>query len=224
MTFHSCFKPAWWGVDLEVAGLGQVRPRVGTYGEYAYGNLPSLPCSLDGGFSWLSGYGPYTDHIGSDDRATGIASSFNLLKHASSEMGIQLPGSFIEFIGNPQLVQRVRTPTDCYLDLCPGLVPSPVGDGFLVRFLADSQACLFWYLHLPENGPEHCVVASPGFYGLPEEQWQDTLPDPDDIRRCAPSFEAFLCRLVLESGIWFSMDQGGALTELEARYLERYRS
>ena len=68
---------------------------------------------------------------------------------------------------------RIRSTTDCFIDICSEAVQAPIGGGFLVRFLADSQCCLFWYLYLTANGSDHAVVASHGFYGTEAEQWQE---------------------------------------------------
>jgi hypothetical protein len=46
----------------------------------------------------------------------------------------------------PALQERIRSNTDCYLDLYYEPLRSPLGGGYLVRFLADSQGCIFWYL------------------------------------------------------------------------------
>jgi hypothetical protein len=80
----------------------------------------------------------------------------------------------------------------------------PIFVGYLVRFLADSQGCIFWYLYMTSDGGDHAVVASPGFYGTELEGWQDEKPNPDEIVFSAGSFEEFLCRFWLENEIRFS--------------------
>jgi hypothetical protein len=57
-------------------------------------------------------------------------------------------------------LHRVRSNTDCFLDVCSEPIRSQVGDGWLVRFLADSQGRIFWYLYLTPDGSDHAVVSS----------------------------------------------------------------
>jgi hypothetical protein len=101
-------------------------------------------------------------------------------------------------------------------------VPSPVGSGYLVRFLADSQGCLFWYLFIDADGTDHAVVCSPGFYGSPEEHWDDEAPDPNEIVFSEESFEAFLCRFWIENEICFSKYQGTPMPLAGKVYIRRY--
>jgi hypothetical protein len=126
-------------------------------------------------------------------------------------------------MGDPSLQHRVRSNTDCCLHLCPAAVPSPVGDGHLVRFLNDSQGCLFWYLYLADRGSDHAVVSSPGFYGTQDEQWQEEEPDPSELAFCAESFEAFCCRFWLENEIWFAEYDGEPIPAPGITYIEHYR-
>jgi len=124
------------------------------------------------------------------------------LRASSDSLGLALPPAFTKFFENPSLHDRICSVTDCYLDLCPELIRSPLGGGHLVRFLADSQGCLFWYLYVSGDGSDHAVVCSPDFYGIESEQWQEKEPNPADIVFCAETFEGFLCRFWLENQIW----------------------
>lgn len=216
------FQTAWWGIDLEDAGLAELRPYLSTYGKYDYASLPPLPYRLDAQFGWLQGMSPCNAHIASDERASEYVIHLENLIRSSGKVGQSLPAEFLNFFTQPALIERVRTCTDCFIDLCPALVPSPIGTGHLVRFLADSQGCLFWYLYLPEKNHEHCVVVSTGFYGLPEEEWQDEPPDPSEICVCAPSFEAFIGRFVIENELWFTVSDGDELGPAEQSYVASY--
>src|SRR5262249_57302143 len=122
------------------------------------------------------------------------------------------------------LPERSRSNSDCCRDLCPEPVRSPIGGGYLVRFLADSQGCIFWYLYLTPDGSDPAVVSSPGFYGTEAEQWQDEPPDPAEIVYSAESFEAFMCRFWLENEIWFAEYENTAMPAVGREYIERYRS
>jgi hypothetical protein len=145
------------------------------------------------------------------------------LPRDAARRGVILPTEFVEFFSSPDLQHRIRSCTDCFLDLAPAFVSSPVADGFLLRFLADSQGCLFWYLYLLPGSPNHCVVASPNLYGADEsEQWQEGPPDPDQIIFCEESIERFLCRFWLENEIWYSGYEKRPLLPEGHRYLESY--
>lgn len=110
------------------------------------------------------------------------------------------------------------------MDLCPEAIQSPIGGGYLVRFLADSQGCLFWYLYLTADGSDHAVVASPGFYGTEAEEWQEEPPDPGEIAFSAESFEGFMCRFWLENEIWFAGYEETPISDACHQYIERYQS
>jgi hypothetical protein len=198
-----------------------VRPRVGTYGRYPYNDLPALPFDLRGDFGWLLRQPCRGDSIAREKAAENAESLAPLLKDAGKR-GLTLPPEFIAFFRTTDLQHRVRSSTDCFLDLTPVLVASPVADGFLVRFLADSQGCIFWYLYQLPGSVDHCVVASPDFYGTDAEQWQTEPPDPDQITFCEESFERFMCRFWLENEIWYSGYEKNPLSAEGRRYLDSY--
>jgi hypothetical protein len=219
---ESPFPCRWWGTSLENAGLGDVRPDVGTYGRYAFEQLPPVPFEMRGDFAWLANGPAYGHNIGNKmgaDHANAVA----LLRDSSARLGVRLPEAFITFMQTAALYQRVRSNTDCFLDLCTEPIPSPVGAGYLVRFLADSQGCLFWYLYLTPDGSDHAVVSSPGFYDTEDEQWQEEPPDPAEIVFCGESFEAFMCRFWLENEIWFAEWRKTPMPDVGREYIERYR-
>jgi hypothetical protein len=219
---QSPFPCRWWGTGLEKAGLGDVRPDVGTYGRYEFERLPPLPFDMRGDFAWLAARPEYEQGIG-EEMAEANAAALPNLRESSARLGLRLPEAFRKFTETPALHQRIRSNTDCYLDLCPEPVQSPIGDGYLVRFLADSQGCLFWYLYLTPDGSDQAVVSSPGFYGADEEQWQEELPDQSEIVYCAESFEAFLCRFWLENEIWFAQYLKTPMPDVGQEYIDRYR-
>jgi hypothetical protein len=202
--------------------LDEVRPYVGTYGRYEFDRLPPVPYLMRDDFAWLA-QRPAFDHSIGDERATEVAAALPKLRDAAARLGVRLPESFTRFMGSPDLHSRVRSNTYCFLDLCEEPVRSPVGDGWLVRFLADSQGCIFWYLYLSPDGSDHAVVSSPGFYGTEAEQWQDEPPNPAEIVYSAESFEAFMCRFWLENEIWYAEWKKTPMPEVGREYIERYR-
>ncbi len=217
----SPFPAYWWGIDLEDVGLESVRPNLSTYGRYEYARLPSLPFKLHGKFDWLASAPPHTEHIGLE-RAIDNAQAVVALEKASAIIGLPLPAEFVKFIKSPALHERIRSNTDCFLDICPSPIRSPKGDGYLIRFLSDSQGCIFWYLYLTEDGQDHALVASTDHYGLEPEQWQEEEPDPDNIVFSAESFEIFICRFWLENEIWFSSIDDTPMLDVGHAYIEQY--
>jgi hypothetical protein len=226
---QSPFAPGWWGTSLDNVGLDAQRPLVGTYGRYQFANMPDLPVPLDGDLGWLAAAPAHDAHIGAQ-RAEENARSIPMLIDACKAAAVSLPSTFLKFARAPHLQERVRSNTDCFLDLPEAPVPSPVGDGVLVRFLSDSQACVFWYLYLPTGVADHAVVSSPDYYGPDAERfydgvgdWSITARDPDRLTFSAESFEAFLCRFWIENELWFSEYEGTPMSEEGRRYLESYR-
>ena len=221
---RSPFPAAWWGISLESAGLAAERPDLGTYGRYEYDRLPPVPFDPTGDFAWLEPAAAAFEASIAAERADINADAAVDLRAAADRAGVSLPPAFLTFAETPALAARVRSATDCFLDVCPALVPSPAGGGHLVRFLADSQGCLFWYLYLTPGGADHAVVVSPQFFGTPEEEWKDESDWPPDIAFCAESFEAFVWRFWLENEIAFAGYDGDPVPAAGAGYIARYRA
>ncbi len=177
---------------------------------------------MRGEFDWLVHGSAHNSHIGRE-KADQNQLALKALKECANRWGITLPGPFLSFMETPALQEKFRSTTDCFLDVCRVLVRAPIGDGYLVRFLADSQGCVFWYLFIIADGADHAVVSSPGFYGAAEENWQDEAPDPSQIVFSEESFEAFLCRFWLENEICFSQYHGTPMPEPAKNYLDQYR-
>lgn len=219
----SPYPPRWVGASLESAGLGEVRPPIGTYGEYDFDLLPPAPTDLRGDWEWLFAQQEGYDHIGdaSDFDPRAVAST---LRASAALVEAKLPKEFLTFIETPTLHRRIRSCTYCRLDIGQEAVPSPLDCGLLFRFLADSQGCVFWYLHVNADGSDHAVVYSPDFYGTPEEAegWGEEQPDPSRIAFAAESFEAFMWRFWLESEIWHACHSSDPMPAAGARYVEEY--
>lgn len=210
---ESPFRPYWWATGL--SGLEvDARPDISTYGRYKFEDLPPVPFDMDGDLAWLARQ-PEQDEcviVGNAAEALGP-----LTAHGA-EIGLPLPGAFIRFMASEALQRRVRSNTSCYLDLDTASVP--VKGGRLVRFLADQQGCLFWYLFVTEDGADHAVVCSPDFFDSEEGEAAD---DVEAICFCAESFETFLCRYWLENEIWLAANDYGPMPEVGPEYIERYR-
>lgn len=178
---------------------------------------------MTGDLDWLARAPSHDAAIGNEKERENAKAIVNLRK-ACNSIGLALPAVFTKFMETPSLHDKIRSNTDCLLDLCPAPIRSPVGNGYLIRFLADSQGCVFWYLYLTQDGTDHAVVSTPGFYGTKEEDWQEEKPDPSEIVYSAESFEAFLCRFWLENEIWFAEYENTAMPDVGAEYIEKYRA
>jgi hypothetical protein len=218
---ESPFPAYWYGMSLENVGLESVRPRIGTYGKYEFNQLPPVSFQIRGKLDWLAGARPHAPNIG-DEKATENIKALADLRKSSEILQLHLPSVFSKFMETPSLHKRIRSNTDCFLDLCPTLIRSPLGGGYLIRFLADSQGCIFWYLYLNKDASDHTVVASPDFYGTESEQWQDEQHDPKEIVFTAESFEIFLYRFWLENEIWFSGYKNTPMPDAGIVYIENY--
>jgi hypothetical protein len=228
----SPFPCYWWGTSFPGDGLAVNRPDRGTFGRYDFGRLPPLPFTFSGNLDWLAAAPEHKQSIGSRYAAE-APEAIRCLRQSADGLGVRLPDAFIKFAETQSLQQRIRSVTGCYVDLCPEPIRSPIGGGWLVHFLADSQGCLFWYLCLTADRTDHAVVASPDYYSTPlewsgdvdgdgNEEWEDESPDPSAIVFCAESFEAFLCRYWLENEIWMAQYMKAPMSEAFRRYVEQY--
>jgi hypothetical protein len=205
MKHHeSPFAPGWWGIPLDRVGLAAVRPSGGTYALTDYALLPDPPADLDGAFTWLSSTPARRgDNIGIE-RAKQNARSLRTLTARCERDAVALPPAFLTFARSRTLRTHVRSCTDCYLEYATTPVPSPVGDGHLVRFLNDSQGVLFWYLYIARAGGDHAVVAAPWMFGPLAKHFHEEPPNPNDLVFCAESFEVFLWRFWIENALWYT--------------------
>ena len=221
---QSPFFLGWWGISLSNVGLGEKRPDVGTYGLYDQSNLPPLPVPLNGNFSWLRDARKHALHIGIERQAENERSLSELVKDCTNR-NVALPHSFVEFISTPKLYACVRSNTDCFIDVAARPVRSPAGNGVLIRFLADSQGCIFWYLFIPTDSDDHAVVASPNFYGPEAEHENREISDgPESTVFAERSFEGFICRFWIENELWFSDYEATPINQIGRRYLAAYQT
>ncbi|RRS01557.1 hypothetical protein [Glycomyces terrestris] len=210
----SRFRPHWWATGMSDLGV-EARPDIATYGQYDFAHLPPVPFPMDGDLAWLA---PRPEHerwpiVGNAAEAVGP------LAAACARRRLPLPPAFTLFMESEALQRKVRSSTACFIDLDTAPVPVE-GGGHFVRFLADQQGCLYWYLYLTEDGADHAVVCSPDYFGSEDAAVAEDL---DEVSFSAESFETFLCRTWLENEIWFASTGKGAMPDVGAEYLERYR-
>jgi hypothetical protein len=215
--------PVGW-VSVELQGYREI-PQHGTYSIFRLEDLPPVPAeALREDFQWLRN--AVRDVISAEHEPESWKSQFNQIVTSASACGLSLPETFKTFMSSYELRGRIRSSTDCFFELPDRIVEFPPGDNkYLIKFLSDSQGCLFWYLYLDEAG-EHCVVASDLSFG---SDWD--APEPSETEQakerilfCSPSFAEFIYRFWIENEIWFVLsDEKKLLTNEQQRYLDHYR-
>jgi hypothetical protein len=228
----SGFPKAWYSI-----GLKGVRDHPPTYGKFSYEELPPLPNeSLDESFAWLSSREPVQE-LGNHflDLYPDVLAE---LCGDAEVLHLEIPDAFVEFMHSAELSQRVYSATGCFFELGHHLVQVPWTSGWLLRFLADCQGCLYWYLFL-KPGDGHCVVVGSHRYGGdpaispelakqlfgPDSDWDHEDPPERShlICECAPSFVEFIYRFCLENELWSALTRtGGPTNPVQAEYVSHY--
>lgn len=206
------FPAAWWGTKLP-----GVRPAESTYGRYECSPIV-IPAGVafDGSFGWLRAEPARSDNI-IEKKWNELSKSFARLERFCGEPTIALPESFRTFFRGDDIASRVRSCTACFLDLAEDAINSPKGSGRLVRFLSDQQGCVLWYLYLDRERDDHCVVASPDYFGSDAEALDMQPSDPESIVFSAESFETFVFRFWTENEFWFATSHGDQPSPLASR-------
>lgn len=207
------FPVGWYG-----QGLGEYRPGDSTYDCYPPEELPPILVPLTGTFDWLRAVPEHAQSIAPSTERT--AAALNRLLTANPT---DLPRDFVEFFRSPSLWPRIRSCTDCYLDLDSAAVGIRDGSGRLIRFMSDSQGCKHWHLYISPCWTQHWVVATYRYTGSEHAHLQDGLPHPKDITTCAGSFEEFAYRFWLENEVWFALHNKCTMPEGGPEYLAFYR-
>jgi hypothetical protein len=214
------FMGLWWGIDL-----GEARPCDGTYCGYAYETLPPLDMSLfKGEFQWLGELSEARKeqmalyHV--PEAREGLKKGLEAIQAEAKKLSLSLPPEFIKWMASLELQDQIPSSTACYFSIGETIIPSPLADGsYLLGFYNDQQDVLLWYLYLNTNG-DHAVVASP----IGEEEFSEV--SKEDFQKetffCGESFESFLYRLWIENRIWFGLDEGAEMDEVQKAYLGHY--
>jgi hypothetical protein len=220
-------KTGWWSFELPVY---RPHPKPSTYSLFSYEELPPIQEHLDDGFEWLKSHPMKERSLAEGRYCDGSIPDLGKLSGIIRQNDVQLPKSFITFIESVDLHKRIRSCTDCYLDVADRAVKTKgVCKGSLIHFLSDSQWCLHWYIHADHDS--HLVAVSPNAYGF-------TLPDDDtaapynkneieieheEIWFCAPTFTDFIYRFWLENEIWFALAwDKQPLTMTQQAYVSHY--
>ncbi len=218
------FPTGWCATDL-----GSHRPCEFTYEVYPWESLPSLDAvGLDGGFGWLGGPGapgePPSDH----------AEHLTSLEEHLAPLGLHLPEDFRTFYGSGRLCRAFDevSVTACWSDLSRPL-RSPAEDGArLIRFLRDQQDCVIWYLYLRPSGEAFVVCSHLDLEYMEQELNEAQAADfragaAQSLVRCAPAFETFAYRFVVENELWMHLNTtnpGTTLAPHLQQYLDHYEA
>lgn len=218
-------------------GLGAYRFCGQTYCGVAYEDLPPLPQTLfQGTLDWLLSLGDNPNWRGMDHYHS--EADLQHIITIAQQLSIPLPEAFLRWMGSPELLERIPSPTDCYVDLSTAIVIR-IGDetGYVIRFITDRQGVLSWFLYLTAEGKQWILVGEPWLddidTSVETENTQEGQTRGQNKRRieeilkvCAFSFEAFLYRFWLENILWYKLMSDKvqqALTEEEEHYLQYYR-
>jgi hypothetical protein len=222
-TIPSGIKTGWWSFELP-----QYRPHPtpSTYSLFAYEDLPPIHEKLDGDFQWLKSLPTQVRSLAEGCYSDGSKPDLNKLSTIVTPLSVDVPKPFTTFIQSTELHARIRSCTDCYLDVADYAVKTKGAmGGHLVHFLSDSQWCGHWYIHLDNSGQE-CVIASFNAYGY-EFESTDARDEIDLTREgvwyCAPTFSEFMYRFWLENEIWHALAwDKRPLTAIGQAYVDHY--
>jgi hypothetical protein len=214
----------------ELPGYRDHPARYATYSMFAYDELPPIERRLDDEFCWLLRE-PIVETSLADvhEPAAATPATADALAKLIAERRVTLPRSFSVFMASDGPRARIRSCTDCYLDLADFALPVH-GGGMLIHFLSDSQWVLHWLLYCGDDGSEAVVVTDrPLGFELDPGEHEETVSafDPEAGGGvCAESFAEFVYRFWIENEIWFAVSDRGTearpLTDEQRRYAEHY--
>jgi hypothetical protein len=179
-----------------------------------------LPFDLDGSFGWLMEQPVQTDDLIAQCEAGELRNQLSVAEQSAASSGVSLPPEFTNFLKSSEKQRYVRSATGCYLDLAQNLLP--LFDGYLLRFLLDSQGFAFWYLYLNRDGSDHCVVISYEYFDADEMDREIDEISESDLVFDSPDFETFLCRYWLENEIMFANCDGTPLPSVDREFTEAF--
>lgn len=214
------FKKGWF-----TAGHSELWNCDSTYCFVPYEKLPKLDLNMfQGDFQWLVNSEDDLECALYVEEQDNLTVNLNRIITAAEQKKLKLPDSFLTFLKSPHLQNRVPSCTACFLDLSDRLIESSLeNDGYLIRFLNDSQNVLHWYLYLNKTS-EHCiVVAKPEFSEDLDGETLEDVSTPTEIFYCAPSFEEFIYRFWIENSIWFALNDEIPLTKEQKEYMDTRR-
>jgi len=196
---------------------------------FSYEDLPSIVERPDDNFEWLKSQPIKKRSLIEGCYSDGSKPDLSKLINIASQIEINLPLPFTTFVNSTELHNRVRSCTDCYLDVADRAVETKGStEGYLIHFLSDSQWVGHWYIHIDYHG-NHFIATSLNAYGFVFEDDNGNAGankidiQEEDIWFCAPSFTEFIYRFWLENEIWCSLTlDKRPLTTTEQMYVDKY--
>jgi hypothetical protein len=212
-------------VSFELPGYREPPGGFATYSDFSYEELPPIERALDDRLGWLIEQPEVKSSLAEQDRDPVRAATGEELEQVAS--GVKLPPAFAGFIASEEPRRRIRSCTDCYLDL--GDFAVALDEGLLVHFLSDSQWVCHWLLYSGPDGEAVVVSYDPLGFELGEDEVtaRKLSTATMDASVCAESFSEFLYRFWIENEIWFRLMRPGllrrpGLTDEQRRYAEHY--
>lgn len=220
-TVPSGLKTGWWSFQLPKY---RPHPKFGTYSLFSYQDLPPIREKLDDDFRWLESQPTKKHSLIEGCYGDGSKPDLSKLALITAQLDVAVPQALLTFINSINLHEKIRSCTDCYLDVADYAVKTKGAvEGYLIHFLSDSQWCGHWYVHVDHSG-RHFVVVSLDAYGFAHtgEAVEIDLAK-EEVWFCAPTLTEFIYRFWLENEIWFAlMVDKRPLSRTEQEYVDHY--
>ncbi|MBT3385178.1 MAG: hypothetical protein HN778_16890 [Prolixibacteraceae bacterium] len=208
------FPHGWYTI-----GYGEQWDILVTYGFLPFELLPPIdPQILKGEFQWLPELsGEWEKFVMMED----LSNNFSNICKSAENLGIELPKSFLNFMGSPLYQNHMISSTNCYFELPEKITKSPGNDGgYFIRFMNDEQDAMLWYLYIDKEG-NHSVATSRYVIDYNYFSGPSLEKILEDIVICAPSFEEFIYRFWIENRIWHSSIFKLPISKVEEDYLNK---
>ena len=185
-------------------------------------------------WAWLNNKPCFDYNMGSE-RQSRLLEDFEKVKNQCNSLGLILPNSFIDFFNTPTYWQKFLSSNDGFFYLDKSVIFCPYINGYLIPFIADSQHCHYYYLHLQANQKDYEIVWTEDIYlmallATPEELETDFAEgefDETDIYLIDNDFERFMFDCYYDYYDFFKgarqklIDYSYAYTNLEQRKNEQ---
>jgi hypothetical protein len=236
-TDTKLFRKAWIGSAIK--GIRESEKR-NTYDWFAFDKLPPIPKNLDNSFTWLKPVLKgkelrhtelsFMEEIRGKHYGEGVDFSEDIVRLESElkSYTIKLPEEIRIFFCNTGINGRIRSTTDCYWKLGDFIgVIAADQVYYILRFMSDSQGCLFWYICFDQTG-NHFIMASPRLYGHENQEEHNQYVENSETLigyYCADCFKEFIYRYDIEQRIWLKTHWYIAdLESAEQEYVNSYQS
>ena len=114
-------------------------------------------------WAWLNNKPCFDYNMGSE-RQSRLLEDFEKVKNQCNSLGLILPNSFIDFFNTPTYWQKFLSSNDGFFYLDKSVIFCPYINGYLIPFIADSQHCHYYYLHLQANQKDYEIVWTEDIY------------------------------------------------------------